>query len=296
MKTTLAILLILAMCGGLLFSCGANTPFSLYTYENAAQYTAGGGTLYTRDEIVRQLDIDWRSGSVTIGLHDEDYISITEDNAPALGSGNALHYWLDGDTLRIRFAKSGCLGTASLRDKDLTLLLPRDTALRRLSIETVSADISLQDITADDFDLESVSGNMELLDVYFSDEMDAEAVSGNIRISAAGNVGSLDIETTSGTISAAAQSFDSIDLSSVSGRITAETGSLRWESSLESVSGDIEFYLPDDGFTARISTLSGTVHSDFPCSKADNIYICGSGGPELDIETVSGNVELFSLK
>ena len=295
MKITLAILLILAMCGGLLFSCGANTPFSLYTYENAAQYTAGGGTLYTRDTTVHKLDIDWRSGSVTIGLHDEDYVSITEDNAPALGSGNALHYWLDGDTLRIRFAKSGHLGTTSLRDKDLTVLLPRETILRNLSIETVSADISLQDITADDFELESVSGNMELLDASFSDEMDAETVSGNVSISSAGNVGSLDVETTSGIISAAAQSFDSIDLSSVSGKITVKTDSLRRESSLESVSGKVELYLASDGFTARISTISGAVHSDYPCSKADNIYICGSGGPELDIETVSGNVELFSL-
>ena len=291
MKITLALLLILAMCGGLLFSCGADAPFPLYTYENAAQYTAGPVSL---DADVQRLDIDWRSGSVTVRYHDEDYISITEDNAPALGSGSTLHYWLDGDTLRIRFAKSGRLGTASLRDKDLTLLLPRDAVLRNLSLETVSADVFLQDITADDFDLESVSGNMELLDVYFSDEMDAEAVSGDITVSAAGSVGSLDIETTSGTIFAAAQSFDSIDLSSVSGKITAETDSIRWDSSLESVSGNVELHLADDGFSARISTLSGTVHSDFPVSCADDSYLCGAGGPELDIETVSGNVDILT--
>lgn len=234
MKITLALLLILAMCGGLLFSCGADAPFPLYTYENAAQYTAGPVSL---DADIQRLDIDWRSGSITVGYHDEDHISVTEENAPTLGSSSALHYRLDGDTLRIRFAKSGHLGTTSLRDKDLTLLLPRDAVLRNLSIETVSADISVQNITADDFDLESVSGKLELLDVHFSDEMEAETVS-----------------------------------------------------------GDVELHLADDGFSARISTFTGTVHSDFPYSKVDNAYICGSGGPELDVETLSGNVEIFSLK
>lgn len=293
MKITLALLLILAMCGGLLFSCGADAPFPLYTYENAAQYTAGPVSL---DADVQRLDIDWRSGNVTVQYHDEDYIAVSETASRTLDKNNLLHYWLDRDTLRIRFAKSGRFPFASLRDKDLTLLLPRDAVLRNLSLETVSADIFLQDITANDFDLESVSGNMELLDVYFSDEMDAEAVSGDITVSAAGSAGSLDIDTTSGTIFAAAQSFDSIDLSSVSGKITAETDSLRWDSSLESVSGDVELHLADDGFSARISTLSGTVHSDFPVSCADDIYLCGAGGPELDIETVSGNVDIWARK
>ena len=294
MKTTLVLLLILAMCGGLLFSCGADTPFPLYTYENAAQYTAGPVTL---DSFVQRIDIDWRSGNVSVQYHDEDYISVSENNTPALGSGNDLHYWLDGDTLRIRFAKSGQLGTASLRDKDLTLLLPRDTVLRSLSIESVSADIFLQDITADEFELESVSGSIELLDVSFADEMSAEAVSGDITVAAIGNAGSLDAETTSGNISATAISFSSIDLSSTSGRITAKTDSLGWESSLESISGNIELHLAENAaFTARTSTLSGKFDSYFPYNKSDDVYLCGNGGPEIDIETLSGNVSIFTKR
>lgn len=273
MKLILVLLLILAMCFGVMHSCDLPLSLSSYRYENADRYTAGECTLY---DDVQRIEIDWISGNVTVQYHDEDYIAVSETASRTLDKDNLLHYWLDGDTLRIRFAKSGRFPSASLRDKDLILLLPRNTALRDLSAETISADIFLQDITADHFDLESVSGS--------------------ITVSAAGNAGALDIETTSGTISAAAESFRSIDLDSTSGDITVEADALGGESGLESTSGDIELYLADDSFTARISTLSGRFESDFPYNKADGDYICGSGGPEIDIETVSGNVSVFTKR
>jgi len=178
MKLILVLLLILAMCFGVMHSCDLPLSLSSYRYENADRYTAGSGSLYAWDEIVRQLDIDWISGNVTVQYHDEDYIAVSETTSRTLDKDNLLHYWLDGDTLRIRFAKSGRFPSASLRDKELTVLLPRDTVLRDLSVETVSADIFLRDITADGFHLESVSGDMELPDVYFANELSAESVSG----------------------------------------------------------------------------------------------------------------------
>lgn len=291
MKLILVLLLILAMCFGVMHSCDFPLSLSFYRYEHADRYTAGSCTLY---DDVQRIEIDWISGNVTVQYHNEDYIAVSETASRTLDKDNLLHYWLDGDTLRVRFAKSGRHSTAALRNKDLTLLLPRDTALRVLSVETVSADMHLQDITADCFDLDSVSGSMELLDVYFADEMGAESVSGAITVAATGNAGSLDAETVSGDIFAAAESFQSIDLDSTSGHITAEADSLSGESNLESTSGRIELRLADDGFTARTSTLSGRFESNIPYNKADGVYLCGSGGPEIDIETTSGNVSIFT--
>lgn len=292
MKTILVLLLILAMCAGVMYGCDAPISLSSYTYDNAVQYTAGDCTL---DNDVSHIEIDWLSGDVTVRYHDEDYIAVTENTSRALSKDASLHYWLDGDTLRIRYAKSGRLRAANLPTKNLTLCLPRDTALEELTVETVSADIFVQEISSDEIDLDTVSGNMEANGVYFADGFDADSVSGSITVYTEGNSGSLDAETTSGAIDITADALSSISLCSASGRITATVSSVARESDLESLSGRIELHLPEDAvFTARASTLSGSFDSDFPYDKVEDVYICGSGGPEFDIETLSGSIFVLS--
>ena len=62
MKTAVVMILILAMCAGALFGCGA---VSFYSYENAQGYSAGACEI---EEPIYNLDIDWLAGKV--GLYD----------------------------------------------------------------------------------------------------------------------------------------------------------------------------------------------------------------------------------
>lgn len=292
MKTILVLLLILAMCAGVMYGCDAPLSPSSYTYDNAGQYTAGACTL---EENVSHIEIDWLSGDVTVRYHDEDYIAVTETASRTLSKDASLHFWLDGDTLRIRYAKSGKLRAANLPAKNLTLCLPRNADLEKLAVETVSADVFVREISSKEFDLDTVSGNIEASGVYVADGFDADSVSGSITVHTLGNGGSLDAETTSGAIDITAETLNSISLCSASGTITAAANSVARNSDLETLSGRVELHLPEDAvFTVRASTLSGNFDSDFPYDKAEDVYICGSSGPEFDIETLSGNIFVLS--
>lgn len=291
MKTVLVLLLIAAVCIGAMHGC--DTPISLsgYTYDNASQYTAGSCTL--KDD-VRRIVVDWIAGEVTIRYHDENYISVTENASHTLGKDTVLRYWLDGDTLRIRYARSGWFSAVKLTMKNLVMYLPRDIILEDLTVETVSADVIVQEIFSDTFNLETVSGNIEAERVRFDTDFDAESVSGNISVYADESGSLLQAASTSGHIDiTAAAALDSVSLATTSGNIYAALKEVAREGDLETLSGRIELRLPQSAqFTARISTLSGSLNSDFSYTKTDDVYICGSGRAKLDIETLSGSVSI----
>lgn len=226
MKTVIVVLLVLALCAGVLFGCGA----SAYAYRDAELYTAGPCELETD---IRGLDIDWRSGTVNIRYHDEAYISVYEESDSFLSERDILRWRLDGDSLRIRFAAAGkdIFGGG----KTLTILLPEGTSLRELSIDTVSADVYGEDVSAENVSIESVSGS--------------------IRVSASRDTRDFEADT---------------------------------------VSGDVELYLSSDAaFELETDTVSGDFHTDFACTQRGNTYTCGTGGMEIDTETVSGNVSVL---
>lgn len=290
MKTLLVFLLILAIGWGVLAGCQALFGGFSYTYDNARQYAAGDCTL---DDNVQHLNIDWLSGDVVIRYHDKDYIAVTEEAPRPLSKDATLHYWLDGTTLRIRYAGSDRRHLFPIPSKALTVYLPRDAALEGLAVETVSADIALGDITARWIDLETVSGAIEAEGVCCAEGLEADSVSGSITVYTQSDSSMLEAETTSGAIDVTAGALDSISLSSTSGRITAALRSLSYEGSLETLSGAIVLHLPEDGaFTGEASTVSGSFDSDLPYEKVGDAYRWGTGGAELDIETLSGSVSI----
>lgn len=227
MKTVIAVLVILAVCAGLLFGCGAAASSPRYTYRDAELYTPGPCEL---EESIRSLDIDWRAGEVNIAYHEEPYISVYEESGSTLSEKEVLRWRLDGDTLRIRFAGSGVRDT--VEEKTLIVLLPAELSLRELSVDSVSADVYGENVIAENVSIETTSGN--------------------IRFSPAGAMRDFEAET---------------------------------------VSGNVELLFPADAsFILETESVSGKFDTDFVCERRKDAYVCGSGGMELDIETVWGDV------
>ena len=75
-----------------------------YRYDNAEKYAAGAGNV---EGTVRNLDVDWIDGQVTIAYHSEPTVLISETSKKNIPADMELRWWLDGDTLRVRYAKSG---------------------------------------------------------------------------------------------------------------------------------------------------------------------------------------------
>ena len=88
--------------------------------------------------------------------------------------------------------------------------------------------------------------------------------------------------------------------SSVNGSVSASFGKAGWDSlKLSSVNGSIEVVLPSDVSTdVRFRSVNGHLDSDFPVTvqgrrgRGSMEGRIGSGGRELDLETVNGSVQL----
>lgn len=74
-------------------------------YPDAGKYRAGTFT-YSADE-VKAVEVYWRSGEVDIRESDGASLRVTESGE--LPEESAMHYFLDGDVLRIRFCADGVM-------------------------------------------------------------------------------------------------------------------------------------------------------------------------------------------
>ncbi|MDE7298630.1 MAG: hypothetical protein K2N94_07345, partial [Lachnospiraceae bacterium] len=108
-------------------------------YKNADKYTMGNAELQA--DGIEKLDIEWLSGTVEISYHSENTIVISETSNKSLDEKTTMYYLVDGDTLRVKFAKSGNWDFKNL-SKELEVWLPEGMELKELAADTVSADIS----------------------------------------------------------------------------------------------------------------------------------------------------------
>lgn len=129
------------------------------------------------------------------------------------------------------------------RDTDLIISIP-ESYIGSLQVETVSGDIEILDMTTDELEISSVSGELDINNTEIDGKFSCETVSGDIELD---NILAYDIElsSTSGEISANILGNSGnyrIDCSSVSGDILVDRGSEAAEKRLsaETISGDID--------------------------------------------------------
>lgn len=162
MKKTFSVMLILAVCAGLLSGCRISvhlpTGLSSFYYDNVEKYVVGGASIA---DAVDRVEIQWLSGSVKVAAHKEDIVRFSEEANRTLTNDNSVHYWLDGTTLRIQFCDSGEWDLNGLK-KDLTVLLPEELLLKELKINGLSAEMEVDSIKTEELNLNTMSGNVEI--------------------------------------------------------------------------------------------------------------------------------------
>ena len=320
-----ACVLALVACGALLFGKVLHIGFH---YPDAGQYTAGGATL---EGGVKHLDIDWVDGAVNLAYHAGDTVEISETAPKPISEGDALRWWLDGDTLRIRYAKSGKLMFHGLR-KALTVTLPEGTALGEVDVEATSADVNIPRTRAERAAFGMTSGNLTaalegakavsasntsgdiaLDQVGASEDVRLSTTSGDIRAALA-DVGALTISSTSGNVQARFAEAGSVTLSSTSGTVSMDGEAVKRANldttsgdiaaclgafdalSLDTTSGNVTAALPaEPGYRAGISTTSGRVDYTVPLTRDGGDYTCGDGSGSLRIHATSGNVMIADV-
>lgn len=246
-KKFLSILLLCCTLCFLLSGCNANT---IYSYEDSDKYTKGGATL---EAAIKNIEIDWVSGDVKILKHSENTISFSETSNKNTNDNNSMYYYLEEDTLHIKFAKSGEFQFSNLQ-KELTVELPQSLLLDEADIDVVSANLTIEDT----------------------------------------NVNKIDLDTVSGDIVVKSSAIEDFDINSVSGSINLITSKCPQKGKFNSMSGSINFELPQDaGYEMKFTTVSGNYNSNEISTKVDgNTYTVGEGEAKYEVNTVSGNVNI----
>ena len=308
MKKILAFAILAALLLGAVWALTGCTGLRASAYENPERYSVGDAVL--TDKIDR-IEIDWASGSVRLVAHAGDAIQLTEAAEEGMPEELRMRWWLDGSTLRVRFAESD----AGLRlfgnwRKELTLAVPEGLRLDSVVIKAASAEVDIDDLATEALCVSTASGDMRIICEAASIQLDS--ASGGIQLEQMGSAASVDVDTASGRIDAtldhaegaqfesasgdihlAAASVEALSVKSASGDVDCALASTPSSCELHAASGEVALGLPEDAdFTAEVRTTSGDFESDFALRRDGGSYVCGSGDAHVRIETTSGDVSI----
>lgn len=272
-----------------LCACGS---FNEYDYDHAKLYSAGNGNIAS----VSRLDVDWIGGAVEIKISETATEITFSEETEETEEKYLMHWRTDGDTLRIKYLKSGTTPKNNMKKK-LAIQIPASSALAELKVEAVSGDIMLNGVNAAECNLETVSGNVSLTEITAS-TLTAESVSGDLNMGN-GTYGSVDAETVSGkiTLENAENPLHSFKAETVSGNVRLWTRRCPPLAEIETTSGDAEIIFSEGaGFTLTFRTSSGIFDSQFETTKNGKTYTAaGEGNGSVLVNTTSGNVTVRKI-
>lgn len=202
-------------------------------------------------------------------------------------------------------------------ESEPTLLEVTIPSRASLQVETVSADIDVQQMAGRKLEAQSVSGSVTITasspgearvenvsgDIVLritTPKLDAESVSGDLRASG-GITGDVSLGSVSGDLELGALALDQLDVSTVSGDATLRAA-LRPNARVkaETLSGELRLQLPSStSAKLHVETFSGDIRS--PAGKVDEEEHgpgksldtrLGSGAGEIHLESFSGDVDL----
>ena len=259
-------------------------------YDNENSYNIGSAEL---DSVVsrsiREIDLNWASGSVTVKPYNGDQLILRESEGNS--EAKRLRWKVENGKLTIHECKSGLFIKESLK-KTLELLIPEGlTALDKLECDSASATLQIEDLTVTELSVDTASGNVTLKNCR-AEMMDVDAASADFHAENC-TLGEVSVDSASGSATLSG-SICTVDMDTVSGRLSVETSVTPREVSMEAVSGSCTLVLPKDaGFTLKQDGVSSKVNVEgFTVSMQDKTYICGDGAAEISFEGVSGDVTI----
>lgn len=295
--------LISLMVGGNVFGldmtiigCGTDMWYDDTDYE-VGDYEFGDTDL--TDEL-RELDIHWLSGSVTVRGVEGDTLTIREldHDGDTPEEADALRWKLQGGKLTIRFCKPRRVVSGSAaQNKTLEVCIPAawlGGRLGELEVDSVSADVDIllsgQAAALRELDVDTVSGRVKV--EGDAQSLSLDTTSGDMTVS--GTYGDFSSDTVSGKLILEG-SADEMELESTSGNMTVTLYRAARSLEIDTTSGQLTLTLPEDiaGFTAKLSSVSGDIEvEDFPTTGKNKSRVFGDGSMKIDMDSTSGDVTI----
>lgn len=244
--------------------------------ECVAQDTVNrtGSTGSAGVDTIREIKIEWISGSVTIEPGDVQEITFLESGN---GTDKYEMVWKQsGDELVIQYSKDSSIAGFGLHfgdgSKDLTVTVPRGWVCDSLELDTASTDLIVRDMIIREMEIDSASGTAKFENC---------------------TVSSLDVDTASGDVTFTG-SLNELDFEAASASFTGVLENVPDKVKMDSMSGGLTLTLPEDaGFTVSLDAMSSDFSSDFPTVKKNKSYVCGDGHCKIDVDAMSGDVSIL---
>ena len=226
---------------------------------------------------------------------------------------------LNGTTLTFKEKMSFSLFCPKPKEDYMIEVFVPETKLAKLKINTASGGADISDVTAEEFDLNTASGSIEVNACF--DNVKIQSVSGSVNLTApcTTTAKSLSVCTVSGNASVSCYKAEEFSLHSVSGKtvcdgisgkgkISVTSGSVdvrydEWNADLDisAISGNIGVTLPESaGIDVKFDGVSGTLRTDIGMAKGQFMNLgkgtSGTLGGEnchkLNISLTSGKVQV----
>ena len=313
--------LVLCICAGVLlagriaraFLSGGDTRLdkdATRNYKDLANEYSADGVYSVRMEELKELRIDWISGSVTVELTDGDAIRIQEAANRSIPEKDALRYGTSGGKLRIQACRKGRLG--KLPNKDLVVSLPSSLAkgLKECEIDTVSAAVSLGKMDLEELEIDTVSGRVDLVEMKMAetqvdtvsglvslvgctvDALRTDSVSGDVKVM--GTAKKVKASSVSGEVDLSLTACKEIRISTMSGSITLDLLDAPKDLSINTTSGKTRLTLPKD-VSCRIDldAMSGKLYLNDEAVSSKELTL-GDGSADYTVDAMSGSVYVYT--
>jgi lia operon protein LiaG len=297
----ISVLLIVIAVGFALLSAKINGG-SIFKSDKEVSVLTGKGNIDAVKEFdmspINKISVDTVSSDVNIILSKDNNIKVHfYGTASEMSKAPTLEAMLNGDKLNIsiKYPKQIMSIVNFNLSTNLDVYIPENYK-KSIDIETVSGEVSMDELQADVLKVYTVSGDVDINSIVAS-TTDFGSVSGSIDIKAISSK-SNGFETTSGDVKIDSITGD-IKANSVSGSITAIYKEFNNDIQAETVSGDVKLSLPQDSaFNIDFSTMSGDLDNEFPLVVTGKIEkrnvkgTVGNGQKTIRVETVSGDAAL----
>lgn len=223
---------------------------------------------------IREIKIEWISGSVTVEPGDVQEITFSESGTAT--DKYKMVWKQSGDELVIQYSKDSSIAGFGLHfgdgSKDLTVTVPRGWVCDSLELDTASTDLTVRDMIIREMEIDSASGTAKFENC---------------------TVSSLDVDTASGDVTFTG-SLSELDFEAASASFTGVLENVPDKVKMDSMSGGLTLTLPEDaGFTVSLDAMSSDFSSDFPTVKKNKSYVCGDGHCKIDVDAMSGDVSIL---
>ena len=259
-----AVLLLFTALFGYLWYNGGWTGLSLhFGWSNHSTYQQVHEQTFT--EPIQTLALDWKGGDVSVFSTSGKEIKIVQKAVKNTPEDQFFQASIEDDALVVSNGKTVAglpIGPFPFSiGSDLEVYLP-EQIYETLQLDTTGGDIFFQPLEVKELVVHTNSGDVSLGGDF--EKLDFSSNSGDLLCRDV-TVKQLISQTTSGDIQASG-SFARIQATSTSGDISLRTSQMITEAAIQSTSGDVVLFIPEnDGFTAQLNSSTG----DFICAFPD---------------------------